>query len=153
MGQEPVPWALLLTVSEKQSEPPAQESGGPRAKSQACPSHQPLNLSSIHHGVRQDLSPTSRFLDDGRSSINGSYPGEKGRTSVAQTFPAGRASGLQGTDRVCSAIHLRGGGQTRAGVLLKAGAEAGHKPQHSLKSPALSHPSVLAVTLNKALLP
>ena len=62
------------------------------------------------------------------------------------TFPAGRASGLQGTDHGASAI-------SRAGAHPKARAEAWHKLQPSLKSPTSSHASVFAAILIKALLP
>lgn len=62
------------------------------------------------------------------------------------TFPAGRASGLQGTDRGASAV-------SKAGAHPKARAEAGHKLHPSLKSHTSSHASVFTALLNKALLP
>lgn len=62
------------------------------------------------------------------------------------TFPAGRASGLQGTDRGASAV-------SKAGAHLKARAEAGHKLHPSLKSHTSSHASVFTALLNEALLP
>lgn len=76
MGQDRLLMGSLLTVSEKLSECPAQESGGPRPKSWACHSHWSLNFSSSRFltakaGIRNNLVMS---LDHSRLSINGSHP-------------------------------------------------------------------------------
>lgn len=119
--------------------------GGPTPESQIQHSHQSLSLSSVHPGMRQDLSQVSWMTADPQSVVTtqkrrAGFPGHK------VTFPAGRASGLQGTDCGASAI-------SRAGAHPKARAEAWHKLQPSLKSPTSPHASVFAAILIKALLP